>query len=227
MKKGSARPQKALRQRATRKTMLVLFFDTAGPVHIEFVPPGETVDTDLWLAILHNLRDSIRRKRPIMWNRGFDGNTQRDFILHFDNVSSHVSVPALAYYGEQNIRLLAHPAYSPDLAPCDFWAFPTLKSHLRGTKFRNLDLLQAEAQRVLRSILAEEYQSAIYDMAVRWSKCVQADGHYFEGSNISHNPEHLLFFRFGLCMNTDICVLTFRRLAIVFIFSRPFWVHLC
>ena len=28
--------------------------------------------------------------------------------------------------------VLEHPSYSPDLAPCDFWAFPTLKRQLRG-----------------------------------------------------------------------------------------------
>jgi hypothetical protein len=25
-----------------------------------------------------------------------------------------------------------HPSYGPELAPCDFWAFPTIKSELRG-----------------------------------------------------------------------------------------------
>jgi hypothetical protein len=25
---------------------------------------------------------------------------------------------------------LEHPPYSPDLAPCDFWAFPTMKREL-------------------------------------------------------------------------------------------------
>jgi hypothetical protein len=30
-----------------------------------------------------------------------------------------------------------HLPYSPDLAPCDFWAFPTMKRELRGKKFRS------------------------------------------------------------------------------------------
>jgi hypothetical protein len=30
---------------------------------------------------------------------------------------------------------LEHPPYSPDLAPCDLWAFPTMKRELRGKKF--------------------------------------------------------------------------------------------
>jgi hypothetical protein len=32
---------------------------------------------------------------------------------------------------------LEHPPYSPDLAPSDFWAFPTMKRELRGKKFRS------------------------------------------------------------------------------------------
>jgi hypothetical protein len=31
------------------------------------------------------------------------------------------------------IRTLPH---SPDLAPCNFWAFPTMKRELRGKKFQ-------------------------------------------------------------------------------------------
>jgi len=30
---------------------------------------------------------------------------------------------------------LEHPPYSPDLVPCDFWAFPTMKKELQGKKF--------------------------------------------------------------------------------------------
>jgi hypothetical protein len=30
-----------------------------------------------------------------------------------------------------------HPPYSPDLVPCDFWSFPTMKRELRGKKFRS------------------------------------------------------------------------------------------
>jgi hypothetical protein len=32
---------------------------------------------------------------------------------------------------------LEHPPYSSDFAPCDFWAFPTMKRELRGKKFRS------------------------------------------------------------------------------------------
>jgi hypothetical protein len=33
---------------------------------------------------------------------------------------------------------LDHPSYSPDLAPCDFWLFPKLKTALKGHRFSDI-----------------------------------------------------------------------------------------
>ena len=39
---------------------------------------------------------------------------------------------------EQNgYELIPHPAYSPDLAPSDFFLFPNLKKDIRGLQFRS------------------------------------------------------------------------------------------
>ena len=39
---------------------------------------------------------------------------------------------------EQNgYELIPHPAYSPDLAPSDFFLFPKLKKDIRGCHFRS------------------------------------------------------------------------------------------
>ncbi len=190
-RKGGARLKKALRSRLTKKTMLVLFFDTAGVVHLEFLPRGQTVNTDAWLAILGRLKESIHRKRPVMWRGGFQGNKDKDFLLHMDNAPSHVAVRSLAFYGENDFELLSHPAYSPDLAPCDFWAFPYLKAQMRGTRYGTIQELQQAIKTLLRRTPAETFQDAIYEMPIRWSKCVQAQGEFFEGSGIVHNPDHL------------------------------------
>jgi hypothetical protein len=32
---------------------------------------------------------------------------------------------------------LEHPMYSPDLSPCNFWAFPTMERELQGTFSRS------------------------------------------------------------------------------------------
>ena len=34
-------------------------------------------------------------------------------------------------------KILQYPPYSPDMAPSDFYLFPKLKYHLRGTQYRS------------------------------------------------------------------------------------------
>ena len=42
------------------------------------------------------------------------------------------------------LEILSHPLYSPDMAPSDFYLFPKLKSHLRGTQYgSNEDVIEA------------------------------------------------------------------------------------
>ena len=40
-----------------------------------------------------------------------------------------------AFLRTQNIDLMSHPPYSPDLAPNDFFLFPYVKNNMRGQRF--------------------------------------------------------------------------------------------
>lgn len=60
------RPKKALRSRQARKTLMEIFFDDQGVVHLEFLPPKMTVIAKVYVRILARLREAIRRKRPVL-----------------------------------------------------------------------------------------------------------------------------------------------------------------
>ena len=168
-------PVKALRSRSQKKTMLVLFFDCQGVVHLEFVDKG-MITTERYIQILRRFRESVRRKRPQLWIH------QRDkFILLQDSASAHTSNLAAEYFHKVDMDLLSHPPYSPDLAPCDFWAFPHLKKIIRGHRFLSLDDLKVEVSRTLRSIPEETFREAMDKLAVWYQKCIDAQGDYFEG----------------------------------------------
>ena len=50
------------------------------------------------------------------------------FILyHHDNAPSHTSLKAMIKLEQLRFELVAHPPYSPDLAPSDCYLFPNLK----------------------------------------------------------------------------------------------------
>ncbi|GFS10290.1 transposase [Elysia marginata] len=59
---------------------------------------------------------------------------------------------------ELGIQVLPHPAYSPDLAPCDFWLFLILKDRLAGRKFDHIKDLAKAVNSELRTIPEEDYQ---------------------------------------------------------------------
>jgi len=43
------------------------------------------------------------------------------------------------FLAQNKITTLPHPPYSPDLAPCDFFLFPKLKTHLKGHNFGTVE----------------------------------------------------------------------------------------
>ncbi len=95
-----------------------------------------------------------------------------------------MSAPTLGFIGSNNIKLLPHLQYSPDLAPCDFFIFPYLKKKLRGRRFANLEALKVEIKRVLTTMSEDLFEMAIRNLAVRWKKCEATEGHYFEGCKL-------------------------------------------
>jgi hypothetical protein len=80
---------------------------------------------------------------------------------------------------KSNIPIVPHPPYTPDLAPSDFWLFPTLKMGLRGTSVRNVEDMKENAYARLRAIKKDFHQC--YNWIDRCNKCECADGKYFEG----------------------------------------------
>ncbi len=47
--------------------MLILFFDSKGVIHCEYVPEGQTVNATFYIQVLNNLCRYIAYVRPEMW----------------------------------------------------------------------------------------------------------------------------------------------------------------
>jgi hypothetical protein len=165
--------------------MLVTFFDDVGIVHREFVPTGTSVTAAFYMDILTRLLESVRRKRPQKW--------KNDWALHHDNVPSHTAMAVQQFLAKNNIPIVPHPPCSPDLAPSDFWLFPTLKMGLRLRRFAKMEDIKENADGRLRTTKKDVHQ-CYNNWIDRWNKCVYADGKYFEGDQVckswfSHNED--------------------------------------
>ena len=53
----------------------------------------------------------------------------------------------MEYFEGQRIKLMGHPAYSPDLSLCDFCLFPKIKEQLRGNNFQDMNELHVAVPR--------------------------------------------------------------------------------
>ena len=70
-------------------------------------------------------------------------NSLKVFCCNRTKRESQVAMDAV----EQNgYELIPHPAYSPDLAPSDFFLFPNLKKDIRGLHFRSDEEVVTEVE---------------------------------------------------------------------------------
>ena len=82
------------------------------------------------------------------------------WLLH-DNAPVHKSMIAQQAIHECGFIKLDHPAYSPDLAPSDYYLFRNLKSYLRGQRYQDDDALKSAVENWLEGQSAELYSAGI------------------------------------------------------------------
>jgi histone-lysine N-methyltransferase SETMAR len=138
-------------------------------VHFEFL---RTVNQHCYLEILARLCEAVRWRRPELWPDAW--------ILHHDNALTHDVLTVRELLAKKSIMKLDHPPYSPDLALYNFWLFPKLKTTLKGHRFSEIADIQGHAATILQSIPEEEFQKCFELCKHRLTKCIGAQGDYFE-----------------------------------------------
>jgi hypothetical protein len=73
------------------------------------------------------------------------------------------------------------PPSSPDLAPCDFVLFPTMRKTLTGQRFATLEEVKISSQEALNNIKLQHFQRCFTQWGKRLDKCIASNGEYFKG----------------------------------------------
>lgn len=167
---SDSRPTVAKRERSSVKVLYTFFFTKEG-ILVQIPTPVGTSVTGTYYAqsILPAVVKAFREKRP-----------GRKLRIHHDNAPSHSSTIVTDYFEENDIILVPHPPYSPDLAPCDFWLFPLLKDKLRGTHYSSRHALGSAIFQCLQHIPKEDFATCFTQWKHRLQKCVDVDGEYVE-----------------------------------------------
>ena len=140
---------------------------------MEFTPEGATVYKIRYKEILGHLRDSIHNKHPELWRR-------KNWLLLHDNAPAHRSVFVQEELARQQVTILPHPPYLPDLPPCDFSLFPHMKVLLLGHRFHSTEEIIIATREAVRDLLANMFHRCFQQLYQRWKACIAANVYYFE-----------------------------------------------
>jgi len=125
---------------------------------------------------MERLSEKVRRKRP----EHFANNS---WILHHDNAHAHTKLSVREFLATKQITVLEHPAYSPDLAPSEFFPFQKIKEILKGRRFDDIDDIRSNTPAALKVIPQNQIRNCFEGWTRCWLRCIASQGEYFEGDH--------------------------------------------
>jgi histone-lysine N-methyltransferase SETMAR len=159
-------PEVVKRGRTVGKVLYAVFFRCSGLVQAIKLEGQKSV-TALWYTT---------QCLP----KVFQDAGKKGLLLLHDNASSHTAKVTMKFLQENHIKTIPHPAYSPDLAMCDFWLFSGLKRELRGRSFASEEELDTAVFDYFNSIPESGWREAFNMWKTRMERCIEVEGEYFE-----------------------------------------------
>lgn len=169
---GESRPKRPKTQQSAGKVLASIFWDVRGIIMIDYLEHGKTINKEYYCALLDRFDVEIKAKRPHL--------ARKKILYHQDNAPSHSAHLTTNKLNELRYEVLAHPPYSPDLAPSDYFLFPRLKIWLCGKRFYSNEEVELETNRYFEELGEDHYKTGIQMLEDRYSKCIALDGDYVE-----------------------------------------------
>ena len=120
-----------------KKRMLCVFWSWRVPLMWRLLPPGTSIDSQLYCNQLSELNVIYQLRRQL-------GHFERPMVFHQDNAPPQRSNMTRDHITETlRWTVLPQPPYSPEIAPSDYHLFRSLKNFLRGKRFTNDEQVEA------------------------------------------------------------------------------------
>ncbi|KAG5331644.1 MOS1T transposase, partial [Acromyrmex charruanus] len=146
------------------------------PVSVSTPQTVTKINQTYYLTVLATLRERVRKKRSELWKN-------KSWILHQDNAPAHNALSVKRYLAARGTPVLEHAPYSPDLAPCDFFLFPKIKSALKGIRFESMEEVKRKSAELLNALTKEDFQHCFDQWKKRMERCAARGGEYIEGEH--------------------------------------------
>lgn len=162
------------RERFEKKVLLCVWWNYEGLIYYELVPDGLTINSDTYCQQLEKVYEILKKKYPSMINR-------KAALLQQDNARPHTAKRTKEKIKElEAFELLPHPAFSPDLAPSDYYLFRSMAQFFRGRNFQSIEEVDTAVTEFFASKNKDWFYQAFRELADRWEKVIQHQGLYFE-----------------------------------------------
>lgn len=165
----------AFRERKTiqsKKYMLTVFWNPNGFALIKVLPDDMPFNAEYFI---NEILQELYEKTSTIPNKG-----DRKVTLHFDNARPHTARKVTQFMEEHHMKKAPQPAYSPDIAPSDFFLFGYLKNMLQGTHFDSVDSLYESVIEILNGISNETLNATFQEWERRLDEIIHNNGEYIE-----------------------------------------------
>ena len=150
--------------------MATVFWDAQGIIMLDFLAKKSIITGAYYANLLDQLKTAIREKRR--------GKLSKGILLQQDNARDHTCKIAMDAVERNGYELIPQPAYSPGLAPSDYFLFPNLKKGIRH--FRSNEEVVAAVDEWVGDKDLGFFTSRLTALEHRWSKCIILEGNYIE-----------------------------------------------
>ena len=100
------------------KVTCTVFWDRKGVILLDFLQPGQPINSDRYIATLTKLKARISRVRP---------EKKTIFLCNRITPGPHTSLKTVEHIVNLGWTVVPHPPCSPDLAPYDFHLLGPMK----------------------------------------------------------------------------------------------------
>ena len=157
----------------SRKIDAYSFWDSQGPILEHYQERGSIINSTRYREMLIGwLKPEIRSRRR--------GQLSKGIVLLHDNARPHTAAHTVETLQKLNFEVLAHPPYSPYLAPSGYHLFGTFKEALRNRRFTSNQELKEAVLAWLAAQPKTFFSEGIKKLVQQWKKCIETQGDYVE-----------------------------------------------
>mgnify|MGYP001073832873 CR=1 FL=1 len=164
-------PPRTSHNMSSKKCMLTIAFSGDRLYCIDSLPKGTKFNQEYFIDnVLSKIVKTIKTNKK--------KSPMKKFHVHMDNSKVHNGFKSVDFLNEARLKRTPHPAYSPDISPCDFWLFARCKNLLEEKVILNDEQLINEIQNIFDTLTFEELQSVFNEWIRRLEWVIENNGEY-------------------------------------------------